>query len=540
METSFGKYLGSFNIPHSLATLAHDGRRSAYFRKELLNALQIIEEGHIAAADMKGSWAGAMGQSQFMPSSFLNFAEDWDGDGRRDIWGTTEDVFASAANYLQKAGWRDDITWGRQVKIPGDLVIDGKGATRLFDSKTKLTLPEWQKAGVRNVDGTDLPSRALSARLILPKASPVLLSSPTAITRSILRWNRSTTMRWRSGCSPTRFAREGVMLESLTKSTGIAVRVGALGLALAGCATAELAIDLVKKTQKEQETVKQAEELAAGTVVADPRYKIGDPYNVGGVWYYPKRDLTYDETGIGSWYGDEFAGRLTAYGEIFDPEKITAAHKTLPMPSVVRVTNLDNGKSLVVRVNDRGPFVAGRIIDLSRESARLLGFKDQGIAKVRVKILAEQSLRLEDLAKKGAFPQVEGVAETPMPEFNAVGTSSVTFAAKSNSGRSNYASEDGQSAIELLAGNRVGEVMNVPPIQTSIWVQVGAFHSETNATNVLNKIDRVGQGRVSRINRDGQVLHRVRLGPINEVGDADKLLSAVFELGFKGARIVVD
>ena len=330
------------------------------------------------------------------------------------------------------------------------------------------------------------------------------------------------------------------MLEGLTKSTGIAVRVGALGLVLAGCATAELAIDLVKKTQKEQETVKQAEDLAAGTVVADPRYKIGDPYNVGGVWYYPKRDLTYDETGIGSWYGDEFAGRLTANGEIFDPEKITAAHKTLPMPSVVRVTNLDNGKSLVVRVNDRGPFVAGRIIDLSRESARLLGFKDQGIAKVRVKILAEQSLRLEDLAKKGAFPQVEGVAETPMPEFNAVGTSSVTFAAKSNSGRSNYASEDGQSAIELLAGNRVGEVMNVPPIQTSIWVQVGAFHSETNATNVLKKIDTVGRGRVSRINRDGQVLHRVRLGPINEVGDADKLLSAVFELGFKGARIVVD
>ena len=191
METSFGKYLGSFNIPHSLATLAHDGRRSAYFRKELLNALQIIEEGHIAAADMKGSWAGAMGQSQFMPSSFLNFAEDWDGDGRRDIWGTTEDVFASAANYLQKAGWRGDITWGRQVKIPGDLVIDGKGATRLFDSKTKLTLPEWQKAGVRNVDGTDLPSRALSARLILPEgvSGPAFLAYSNY--ESILRWNRS-------------------------------------------------------------------------------------------------------------------------------------------------------------------------------------------------------------------------------------------------------------------------------------------------------------------------------------------------------------
>ena len=213
----------------------------------------------------------------------------------------------------------------------------------------------------------------------------------------------------------------------MTKSTGIAA-----GWCDGSCAcrlpTAELAIDLVKKTRRSRKPSSRPR-ARGGTVVADPRYKIGDPYNVGGVWYYPKRDLTYDETGIGSWYGDEFAGRLTANGEIFDPEKITAAHKTLPMPSVVRVTNLDNGKSLVVRVNDRGPFVAGRIIDLSRESARLLGFKDQGIAKVRVKILAEQSLRLEDLAKKGAFPQVEGVAETPMPEFNAVGTSSVTFAA---------------------------------------------------------------------------------------------------------------
>ena len=312
------------------------------------------------------------------------------------------------------------------------------------------------------------------------------------------------------------------------------------GLGLAGCTTAELAIDIVKKSQKEKQAVKQAEELAAGTVVAKPRYKVGDPYNVGGVWYYPARDLAYAETGVGSWYGDEFAGKLTAKGEIFDPEKITAAHKSLPMPSVVRVTNLDNGRSLVVRVNDRGPFVAGRIIDLSRESARLLGFKDQGIAKVRVKLLAEQSLRLEDLAKKGMFPQVVGKPDTPMPEFNAVGASNVTFSATSNSGRSNYNSEDGQSAIDLLANAHVGEVINVPPIETSIWVQVGAFHSETNAVNVLNRIDQVSAGQVSRINRDGQVLHRVRLGPVSGVEEADRLLAAVFDQGFRGARIIVD
>ena len=316
--------------------------------------------------------------------------------------------------------------------------------------------------------------------------------------------------------------------------------LGVAGIGLAGCTTAELAIDMVKKSQKEKRVVKQTEELAAGTVVAQPRYKVGEPYNVGGVWYYPARDLAYDETGIGSWYGDEFAGKLTANGEIFDPQKITAAHKTLPMPSVVRVTNLDNGRSLVVRVNDRGPFVPGRIIDLSRESARLLGFKDQGLAKVRVKLLAEQSLRLEDLAKQGKFPQVDGKPDTPMPEFNAVGASDVTFSATSNSGRSNYNAEDGQSAIDLLSNAHVGEVINVPPIETSIWVQVGAFHSETNAVNVLNRIETVSAGQVSRINLDGQVLHRVRLGPVNEVDEADRLLSAVFDLGFKGARIIVD
>jgi len=330
-------------------------------------------------------------------------------------------------------------------------------------------------------------------------------------------------MRWRAG----RVYRSGMLL-------------AIAGLILAGCTTAELAIDLVKKSQKSQQQTESAVQLETGAVVAAPRYKIGDPYSVGGVWYYPTRDLTYDETGIGSWYGDEFAGRLTANGEIFDPEQITAAHKTLPMPSVVRVTNLDNGRSLVVRVNDRGPFVPGRIIDLSRESARLLGFKEQGIAKVRVKLLAEQSLRLEDLAKQGQFPEVAGLPDEPKPEFAALGSSEVTFSATSTSGRSTYSAEDGQSAIDLLSGSRVGEMIEVPPVTTSIWVQVGAFHSKTNAANVLNRIQVVGRGEISRIDIDGQVLHRVRLGPVDDVAVADNLLNGVFGLGFRGARIIVD
>ena len=118
METSYGSFTGGYPVIQSLVTLAYDGRRSAYFRAESMKALQILDEGHIAIADMKGSWAGAMGQSQFMPSNFLRLAVDHDGDGKRDIWSTRADVFASAANFLATAGWNDDVTWGRQVRVP--------------------------------------------------------------------------------------------------------------------------------------------------------------------------------------------------------------------------------------------------------------------------------------------------------------------------------------------------------------------------------------------------------------------------------------
>lgn len=120
-------------------------------------------------------------------------------------------------------------------------------------------------------------------------------------------------------------------------------------------------------------------------------YKVGGSYQVEGQWYYPKVDLAYDERGLASWYGPKFDGKKTANGEIYDMTLVSAAHKTLPLPSVVRVTNLQNGRSLVIRINDRGPFVRGRIIDLSRRAAELLGFSTQGTAMVQVRVLPEES-----------------------------------------------------------------------------------------------------------------------------------------------------
>ena len=187
IETDFGRVTGGFKVISALATLAHDGRRSAFFRKELLNALQILHEGHIAPKEMMGSWAGAMGQSQFMPSSFLAHAVDYDGDGRRDIWTTRPDVFASAANYLAKSGWRADQTWGREVKLPRDFDF------ALADLKVRKPIGGWQALGVRQPDGGDLPTRQLSASIVLPekgKMSPAYLVYSNY--RTTLRWNRST------------------------------------------------------------------------------------------------------------------------------------------------------------------------------------------------------------------------------------------------------------------------------------------------------------------------------------------------------------
>ena len=187
IETDFGRVTGGFKVIPALATLAHDGRRSAYFRKELLNALQILHEGHIAPKEMMGSWAGAMGQSQFMPSSFLAHAVDYDGDGRRDIWTTRPDVFASAANYLAKSGWRADQTWGREVKLPRDFDFV------LADLKVRKPIGGWQVLGVRRPDGGDLSTQQLSASIVLPekgKMSPAYLVYSNY--RTTLRWNRST------------------------------------------------------------------------------------------------------------------------------------------------------------------------------------------------------------------------------------------------------------------------------------------------------------------------------------------------------------
>ena len=185
LETNFGSNTGNFPVVASLATLAYDGRRSTFYRTELMNALKIIDQGDIAPDAMIGSWAGAMGQSQFMPSSFLKYAVDYNGDGRRDIWGTRADVFASIANYLSQVGWRADQTWGREVRLPAGFDV------RLAGLETRKSLAEWQRIGVRRSEGGDLPARELEASLVLPGGPESAAFLVYDNYRTIINWNRS-------------------------------------------------------------------------------------------------------------------------------------------------------------------------------------------------------------------------------------------------------------------------------------------------------------------------------------------------------------
>lgn len=186
IETDFGRVTGGFKVIPALATLAHDGRRSAFFRKELMDALKIVDDGHIDAERMLGSWAGAMGQNQFMPSSFRAYAIDYTGDGKRDIWTTLPDVLASIANYLSRVGWKNDQTWGREVQLPAGFDIG------LAENKTRKAIPEWQALGVRRADGSDLPARDLPAQIVLPAGAGGPAYMVYDNFEVILKWNRST------------------------------------------------------------------------------------------------------------------------------------------------------------------------------------------------------------------------------------------------------------------------------------------------------------------------------------------------------------
>ncbi|MDD4615506.1 MAG: septal ring lytic transglycosylase RlpA family protein [Alphaproteobacteria bacterium] len=270
-------------------------------------------------------------------------------------------------------------------------------------------------------------------------------------------------------------------------------------------------------------------------------YKVGQPYQINNRWYYPKEDYNYDESGIASWYGADFHEQMTANGEIYNKDELTAAHKTLPLPSLARVTNLENGKSIVVRINDRGPFSGARIIDVSQRAANLLGFENAGTAKVRVQVLADESKAIADAMRRYGTPLE--TPETPPVQLASAETSATPslVAAPVETQTLKPMRSTEETRRQLIQTKPLPYAVQLPVTgKTQIYVQAGAFSVPENAQRLQQKLSKYGAASVSTALVNGMKFYRVRLGPIADVPQADALLSKMKTAGISGARTVVD
>ena len=250
----------------------------------------------------------------------------------------------------------------------------------------------------------------------------------------------------------------------------------------------------------------------------EPIYKVGNPYKINGKWYYPAVDYQYDEVGIASWYGPGFHGKTTANGEVFDQNKISAAHRTLPMPSVVKVTNLENGLVLEkVRINDRGPFARNRIIDLSKKAAEELGFIKNGVAKVRVEILEDESRKYVSTDQKNNY-----VAEA----------AEVTEISKKNLLSSSERKE------KVVKKKTEENLENSILTNKELLIQVGAFTDHRNAKTLSEKLSDF-KAYINRVFINNKYLYRVRIGPINNLDLANDMKRKLFELGYTSSHLVM-
>lgn len=284
--------------------------------------------------------------------------------------------------------------------------------------------------------------------------------------------------------------------------------VAVIGVAVAGCSSSKSSDPFAGKGSP---YYSKAGPLPKG----GGRYHVGKPYEVAGRWFTPREQPDYDKTGVASWYGPQFHRRMTSNGEWFDMNDLTAAHPTLPLPSYVKVTNLENGRDVIVRVNDRGPFVGTRIIDLSRKTAQVLDFKGKGMAKVRVKYLGPAPLNdngshlmaMNKRLQNGA-PLRQYAAAKPKPK--------VAMAAKIVAPPPPAASGDGD-----------------------YFIQVGSFTNPDNAERARNDVASAGPVEVVPLEGSSGTLYRVRVGPLVDESQARDALQTVMVAGHTDARLVV-
>jgi rare lipoprotein A len=270
-------------------------------------------------------------------------------------------------------------------------------------------------------------------------------------------------------------------------------------------------------------------------------YKVGQPYQVAGIWYVPKEQPNYDETGIASWYGDAFQMKATANGEVFDMNQFSAAHTTLPLPSIVEVTNLDNGKTLRVRVNDRGPFVDNRIIDLSRAAAQELGYDRKGLARVRVKYIGPAPLAGPEAGVR--YAEAKPALATPPAAASAM---PIAVAPAEAIQVATLAPPPSVKAASLppLTGSALGapaqSVPATPAAQSAqaYRIQAGSFSDQGNAQRAAAQLAATGTAVIEPVQRGGVTLYRVTLPGPSDEAEAYALRDKVAAIGFSDARVM--
>lgn len=306
-------------------------------------------------------------------------------------------------------------------------------------------------------------------------------------------------------------------------------------LALGACSETRYAAHLAKQVT-----------LPTDTPESKGTFKVGNPYRIKGRKYYPKETYRYSETGIASWYGPNFHNKQTANGEIFDKNELTAAHKTLQMPSLVRVTNLDNGKSIILRVNDRGPYAHNRLIDVSERAAELLGFKNIGTAKVRVDVLPQESKQIAQAARMGQDTRGTEIALNQNRVAAPIQYAKASVPAAPTRKPQPIVEDITFEVAEAIPAPSAPPVQQSqyvvrPPLTTKkLYVQAGAFSQENNALSLARQLEAYGPSKVYLARVNDKPFYRVRLGPYDSTAQADMALNTLHSAGKSDAKIVSD
>lgn len=275
-------------------------------------------------------------------------------------------------------------------------------------------------------------------------------------------------------------------------------------------------------------------------------FKVGNPYRIKGRTYRPYEKYQYSETGMASWYGPGFHGKMTANGEIFNKYELTAAHRTLQMPSIVRVTNLENGRSIIVRVNDRGPFAHNRIIDLSEKAAEAIGMKTQGTARVRVDVMERESRKVATAAKRGlstrgtelAFNRGQVAKGLEMPMTIPVikpGSPPIRMATAPDTPKIR------NERFQRVLSSQAAPIAKPANLNTynPLFIQAGTFKNEDNAMTMKAALYNIKEPiTIHRSLQNRQPIYKVRIGPVSSVEKANKILTLLNRQG-RNARMVV-